>query len=168
MLFSATAKPPVCELQRDRWIIEHQVGSEVVKVNNLAMNQEVYIGNCKKTTIVLEGKCKTIAIDKCVNSQVVFDSVVSACELVNCKNIKVECKGQVPSVSIDKTDGVTVYLSEEAKGAQLVTSKSSEMNVSFPNADSTDNWAEVPIPEQFVHKIKDDNTLTSEVSALYS
>ena len=81
--------------------------------------------------------------------------------------MKVQCKGQVPSVAIDKTDGCVVYLSEEAKGAQIVTSKSSEMNVSFPKP-GTDEWMEVPIPEQFVNKIQPDGTLTSEVSELYS
>lgn len=167
---AAAAKPkppPVCELQRDRWIIEHQVGPDVVTVKDLNMKQQVYIYGCENATIVLEGKCKTIAIDKCAKTQVVFDSAVSACELVNCRSMKVQCKGQVPSVAIDKTDGCVVYLSEEAKGAQIVTSKSSEMNVSFPKA-GTDEWMEVPIPEQFVNKIQPDGTLTSEVSELYS
>lgn len=167
---TAAAKPkppPVCELQRDRWIIEHQVGPDVVTVKDLNMKQQVYIYGCENATIVLEGKCKTIAIDKCVKTQVVFDSAVSACELVNCRSMKVQCKGQVPSVAIDKTDGVVVYLSEEAKGAQIVTSKSSEMNVSFPK-EGTDEWTEVPIPEQFVNKIQPDGTLKSEVSELYS
>ena len=39
------------------------------------------------------------------------------------------------SVSIDKTDGCIVYLSKECMGANIVTAKSSEMNVSIPKDD---------------------------------
>jgi hypothetical protein len=40
---------------------------------------------------------------------------------------------------------------------------SSEMNVSIPDGE---DQKEIPIPEQFVHKISD-GSLTSEVSDLY-
>ena len=50
-----------------------------------------------------------------------------------------------------------------------VTSKSSEMNVSFPGETDDDAWREVPIPEQFVHHVKADRSgVTSDVSDLYS
>ena len=39
------------------------------------------------------------------------------------------------SVSIDKTDGCIVYLSKECIDANIVTAKSSEMNVSIPKED---------------------------------
>ena len=38
-------------------------------------------------------------------------------------------------VSIDKTDGIQVYLSEKSKQAEIVTAKSSEMNILVPGAD---------------------------------
>lgn len=38
-------------------------------------------------------------------------------------------------VSIDKTDGIQVYLSEKSRDAEIVTAKSSEMNISVPSAD---------------------------------
>ena len=41
----------------------------------------------------------------------------------------------MPSVSIDKTDGCIIYLSNECLDAEIVTAKSSEMNVSVPQAD---------------------------------
>ena len=94
-----------------------------------------------------------------------------------------------PCVSIDKTDGITVYLSEESRDSCVVTtSKSSEMNISFPVA-GTEDWVrcdlcvrlsvslllahaiscqvELPIPEQFVHHLKN-GKLTTDVSELYS
>ena len=38
-------------------------------------------------------------------------------------------------VSIDKTDGAQVYLSEQSKNAEIVTAKSSEMNILVPKGD---------------------------------
>jgi Adenylate cyclase associated (CAP) C terminal len=40
---------------------------------------------------------------------------------------------KVPTVSIDKTDGCMVYLSQESVSAQIVTAKSSEMNILVPD-----------------------------------
>lgn len=38
-------------------------------------------------------------------------------------------------MNIDKTDGCMVYLSENCKGAEIISAKSSEMNVLVPNAE---------------------------------
>lgn len=40
--------------------------------------------------------------------------------------------GKVPTISIDKTDGCQMYLSTESLDVELITSKSSEMNVMIP------------------------------------
>lgn len=68
---------------------------------------------------------------------------------------------------MDKTDGCVVFLCATAKEAQIVTSKCSEINVSFPNGDTDDaEWVELPIPEQFVHALVD-GKVKSNVSDLY-
>lgn len=43
--------------------------------------------------------------------------------------------GQCPTVSIDKTDGCQMYLSKESLNAEIVTAKSSEMNILVPKED---------------------------------
>jgi adenylyl cyclase-associated protein len=59
-----------------------------------------------------------------------------------------------------------VYLSEEAVSVtNFVTSKSTEMNVSWPD-DKSGEQREAPIPEQFVHRLNR-GAVTSEVSDLY-
>lgn len=74
-----------------------------------------------------------------------------------------------PSVAIDKTDGIVVGLAWPCRDAQIVTSKSSEMNVTFPVSEAEDaDWVELPIPEQFVTKIGKDGKLSSSVSELYT
>ena len=94
---------------------------------------------------------------------------MSAVELVNCQRVQTQVKGSVPAIAIDKTDGCVVYLSWESRAAQIVTSKCSELNVSFPSSAADDaDWVEAPIPEQFVTKVHDDGSITTTVSDLYS
>ena len=46
--------------------------------------------------------------------------------------------GVCPTVSIDKTDGCGVFLSKHCLDCQIVTAKSSEMNISIPKGDDGD------------------------------
>lgn len=43
--------------------------------------------------------------------------------------------GKIPTMSINKTDGCHVYLSSDSLDCEIVTAKSSEMNVLVPNKD---------------------------------
>lgn len=168
-------KPPVCALQNGKWIIEYQAGAAnapapPVTISDIQMNQQVYIYKCQHVSIVLSGKAKTIVMDSCVRVKLIFDSAVSSLELVNCQHVQVQCKDRVPSVAIDKTDGCLVYVSYTGKDVNIVTSKSSEMNLSFPaSADPDAEYIEIPIPEQFVHTLTSNGSkLTSNVSDLYA
>jgi adenylyl cyclase-associated protein len=94
---------------------------------------------------------------------------LSGIEVVNSKRMKVQVKERVPSVAIDKTDGFLVGLPFGSRDAVITSSKSSEMNVTFPVSDAPDaDWVECPIPEQFVSKITAANKVSSSVSELYS
>jgi adenylyl cyclase-associated protein len=161
-------KKPVCEQRNANWFIENQVGGAPISIKDVHIKQQVYIYGCTDATILLEGKAKNIVFDSCEKSRLIFDDAVSSIEVVNCKNVRIQCKGQVPSISIDKTDGCLVYVSWEGRDAQFVTSKSSEMNVAFPQASGSDEYVEKPIPEQFVHTITSGNSISSNVSDLYS
>jgi adenylyl cyclase-associated protein len=75
---------------------------------------------------------KGVRIDTCRDTTVVVDACLSGVEVVNSKKLKIQVKKQLPSVAIDKTDGIVVGLAWDSRSAQIVTSKSSEMNVTFP------------------------------------
>ena len=42
--------------------------------------------------------------------------------------------GKVPTINIDKTDGCMMYLSKNSLNTEMVSAKSSEMNVLIPDA----------------------------------
>ena len=69
---------------------------------------------------------------------VVVTDVIATLEIVNCQSVQVQILGTVSTVSIDKTDGCQVYLSKASLGAEIVTAKSSEMNVSIPVINAED------------------------------
>ena len=54
-----------------------------------------------------------------------------------------QAMGQCPTVSIDKTDGCQMYLSKDSVNAEIVSAKSSEMNILVSKEDgdfvSSDN-----------------------------
>jgi len=166
-------KTPVFEFQGrgSKWSIEHQTksttpnASGALTVEIRDSKQNVYIYKCDGITVEVKGKFNSVVIDACVKCNVVFDTVISSCEMVNSKKIQVQCRGMCSSFAIDKTDGVTVYSSRETlEKSDFITSKSSEMNVNYP--DENDEMKEMPIPEQYRHTFVN-GALTSEVSDLY-
>ena len=166
-------KEPVFELKGNKWTIEHQRDGVIktIEGDQLGIKRTVYIYKCTgSSTIVLKGKCNNITLDSCHDVKLLFDNVVGACEIVNCKKVKVQANVAVPTVSIDKCDGVLLYFMKRdiLPNVQLVTSKSSEMNVSWPSANPDENFIERPIPEQYVSKILEDGRVDTQVSDLYS
>ena len=49
--------------------------------------------------------------------------------------VALQVLGKVPTISVEKTDGCQMFLSEDSKAVEIITAKSSEMNVSIPSGD---------------------------------
>jgi len=118
-------------------------------------------------TIQIRGKLKSIILDSCIKTNVLFDSTISTCETINSQKIQIQCTGTCPTFAIDKTDGCLVFLSKESlEVSQFITSKSSEMNIEWED-EKTGEIKECPIPEQFVHRWNSNGSVTSSVSDIY-
>lgn len=89
-----------------------------------------------------------------------MDSVVSSVEVVNSKSLQVQVTGKAPTVGVDKTDGFHLFLSKDSLDTELLSSKSSEVNVSWPQ---DEDWEEKPVPEQFITRIRDGKMVTEIV-----
>merc|ERR1712071_722044 len=97
-------------------------------------------------TLKATGKCNNIIIDSCKKVAIVFDTVVSSCEFINCQSVQMQVLGKVPTISVEKTDGCQMFVNKESVNVEIVTAKSSEMNVMIPVGD---DFVEQPVPEQF-------------------
>ena len=58
----------------------------------------------------IKGKVNALSVDSCQRLGVLFDDLVSSCELVNSTRVQVQVTGVVPIIAIDKCDGVQVRL----------------------------------------------------------
>ncbi|XP_065206963.1 adenylyl cyclase-associated protein 1 [Planococcus citri] len=143
----AVEKSPVFQRDGKKWIIEYYKDNHGLLVEGTEMNNVVYMFNCTNCTLTVKGKINSIFLDSCRKSSVVFDTVVSSAEFVNCQSVQMQVLGNVPTISIDKTDGCQMYLSEKSLGVEIVSSKSSEMNVLIPKGNG--DYSEYPIAEQF-------------------
>jgi len=162
---------PKCEFKAlgSKWNIEYQTSTSnpngVCTIDIKDVKEQAYIYKCSNATIQIKGKLKSIVLDSCTKTNVIFSSAITSCEIVNSKSVQIQSTGVCPSFAIDKTDGCLVYLSAEgASVSAFVTSKSTEMNVSWQ--DESGEQVERPIPEQFVHKIMKGN-VASQVSDIY-
>lgn len=157
------AKPPVLELQNNKkWVVENQINNNKIEITETAINQTVYIYKCEKSTIQIKGKVNSIVVDTCKKVGVVFDDLVSSLEFINCQSVKGQVIGTLPTVSIDKTDGAQIYLSEKSLQAEIVSAKSSEMNIVIPK---DGDFVEFALPEQFKSTFdgKKMNTVISDI-----
>uniref|UniRef100_A0A8C8VII7 Cyclase associated actin cytoskeleton regulatory protein 2 n=1 Tax=Pelusios castaneus TaxID=367368 RepID=A0A8C8VII7_9SAUR len=137
---------PLLELEGKKWRVEYQENQNDLIITDTELKQVAYIFKCNKSTLQMKGKINSITIDNCKKFGLVFDNVVGIVEVINSKDIQIQVMGRVPTISINKTEGCHIYLSEESLDCEIVSAKSSEMNILIPqNAD----YKEFPVPEQF-------------------
>jgi len=142
-------KPPVFELQAKKWVVENQENNQnlLIEESSESREQTVYMFKCNNSMLQVKGKMNSITLDNCKKCGVVFEDLISTVEFINCQSVKAQVNGAVPTVSIDKTDGCVVYLREQSMGTQIITAKSSEMNIAITKDNG--DYTEFPVPEQF-------------------
>lgn len=145
-------KPPSFTRDGKKWLIEYQNNNHSLVVDQVEMNNVVYLFRCNNSTVTVKGKLNSITLDSCKRTSVVFDSLVSAVEFINCQSVQMQVLGKVPTISIDKTDGCQVYLSKDSLEVEIISSKSSEMNILVPKGNG--DYDEYPVPEQFKTTVK--------------
>uniref|UniRef100_A0A8C1SEA1 Adenylyl cyclase-associated protein n=1 Tax=Cyprinus carpio TaxID=7962 RepID=A0A8C1SEA1_CYPCA len=143
----ARTLPPVLELDGKKWKVENHEGAQNLVISDTELKQVVYAFKCNNSTLQVKGKINSITLDNCKKLGLVFDDVVGIVEVINCKDVKVQVMGKIPTISINKTDGCHVYLSKDSLSCEIISAKSSEMNVLVPNKDG--EYTEIPVPEQF-------------------
>ncbi|XP_024619675.1 adenylyl cyclase-associated protein 2 isoform X4 [Neophocaena asiaeorientalis asiaeorientalis] len=137
---------PVLELEGKKWRVEYQEDRNDLVISETELRQVAYIFKCSKSTLQIKGKINSITIDSCKKLGLVLDNVVGIVEVINSKDIQMQVMGKVPTISINKTEGCHIYLSEDALDCEIVSAKSSEMNILIPR---DGDYREFPVPEQF-------------------
>ena len=84
--------------------------------------------------LVVKGKVNSITVNRCRKFSIVFDQIVSVVEFIDSQRVQAQANGIVPTITMDKVDGIEVFLSKESLSCEIVSSKSSEINLSVPSA----------------------------------
>ncbi|KAF6779510.1 hypothetical protein AHF37_00956 [Paragonimus kellicotti] len=124
----------VLELRGNKWAVEN-FQNQHLHVTETEPKQTVYIYKCVGCTVEIKGKINSIMIDNCKKTGVVFDDLISSLDVVNCQSVQTQCLGKLQTVNVDKTDGCQIYLSAASKFADVITAKSSEINMLIPKED---------------------------------
>ncbi|XP_062291297.1 adenylyl cyclase-associated protein 2 [Scomber scombrus] len=140
-------KTPLLELEGKKWRVENFEQNHDLVIEETELKQVVYIFGCNNSTVQVKGKINSIIIDNCKKLGLVFENVVGIVEVINSKAIQLQVLGTVPTMSINKTEGCQVYLSKDALNCDIISAKSSEMNIMIPKGD--DDYREFPVHEQF-------------------
>lgn len=165
-----SVKPYIEYNEHERtWVIANQQkpagNSENDKMVHVCDNkQRVHVVNCHDVNVHVHGrKMKALLVDNCTNVNVIFDTVITTCEVVNCSRVGLQATGICPHFAIDLSDDVTVWLTVEGmKNSNFVTSKFSNVTISVPRGDDAEPWdrKEIPLPAQYIHKFKDGGVMS--------
>ncbi|XP_060640598.2 adenylyl cyclase-associated protein 1 [Anolis sagrei] len=140
-------EPPMLELEGKKWRVENHENASNLVISDTELKQVAYVYKCVNSMLHIKGKINSVTLDNCKKVGLVFDDVVGIVEIINSRDIQVQVMGKVPTISINKTDGCHVYLSKDSLNCEIVSAKSSEMNVLIPT--ESGDFNEFPIPEQF-------------------
>ncbi|XP_029299790.1 LOW QUALITY PROTEIN: adenylyl cyclase-associated protein 2 [Cottoperca gobio] len=139
-------RPPLLELEGKKWRVENFEERHDLMIEETELKQVAYVFDCNNSTLQIKGKINSIIIDNCKKLALVFENVVGIVEIINSKAIQLQVLGKVPTISINTTEGCQVYLSKDSINCDIVSAKSSAMNILVPQ---DDDYREFPVPEQF-------------------
>lgn len=119
---------------------------------NAEINHSILISRCKNTTIRINGKANALSIDNAEKTSIIIDSMVSSIDVIKCPRFALQVVGTLPTLLLDQVDGATVYLGKDSLNTEILSSKSSSVNINLP---ADDDFVENPVPEQIRTYIKD-------------
>ncbi|CDH58949.1 adenylyl cyclase-associated protein [Lichtheimia corymbifera JMRC:FSU:9682] len=143
-------KPAKTTLEANKWVVENHENNHEIVIEETAINQAVYVFGCKNSTIRIKGKVNAVTMDSCTKCGIALDSVVSTIDLVNCRSFGLQIFHVTPTVVVDKCDSGQIYLSKDCLGVEILSAKSTAINILVPEEveENVTDYKEMPVPEQ--------------------
>jgi adenylyl cyclase-associated protein len=162
---------------------ENHQNNNAIIIDETGLGQTVHIIGCKSSVVQIKGKVNAINLGEyegvwivrgvlfltccwmlvsCTKTSVLLDSTVSSLSITSSPSFTVQILGVVPTILVDASDGGQIYLSEQSLGAEIVTAKTSAINVSLPKPGGEEGeFVERPVPEQMKTVVKDGKLVTT-------
>ncbi|KAI9100693.1 adenylate cyclase associated N terminal-domain-containing protein [Phlyctochytrium arcticum] len=154
--------PPKLALEGNKWVVENFSNDPNIVIDKAEMRHVVYVYNCVGCTIQVKGKVNAVTLDSCKKTALVASTVLATIDTINCASIQIQITDKAPTVAIDKTDGVQLYLAHSSLETEILSAKSSEMNVMVQTLDKGE-FVERPVAEQFKTVVRDGVLVTVPV-----
>ena len=163
-------RPPSKTHKMNTWYVENY-GKEVLKFEGDEEVQPSYgwaLIKCTDTTVVIDGKIKTVMLENCTGVKLIVNNVLSNIEIINCKKITITVKDLVPTMNVERSLGVQIYLFPTAKSVKVYTTCSQSIVLHYPKTDATDDdeWLDIAIPETNITQIKNDSLHTEAMEGM--
>jgi len=144
-------KPPSMSKKGFRLWVENYT-SGVEEITDVGLKNEVYLCNCSNAGFKISAKVKCVTIDSCKKVQIEIGDVLTGVDMINSRGCTLYLKQQVPTLNIDKCEAPRVVMFQECldQQPQVITSMTSDMNISLPGATADDDFKDVPIPYQYI------------------
>ncbi|SCV69098.1 BQ2448_2118 [Microbotryum intermedium] len=160
----AQKKPPVLALEGNKWLVENYDSDPQISIADTSIQQTVNVFNCKASVVQVKGKVNAISIVNSPKLSVLLHSTVSALSISSSPGFTVQVLGKVPTILVDGTDGGMIYLSKESLSAEIITAKTSALNISLPVEGEDDGvFEERAVPEQLKTVVVDGKLVTTVV-----
>lgn len=157
-------KPPKTFLDGTKWIIENHENNPSIVIGQTEINQLVDVFNVRNSVIQINGKVNAISMVNCSKVSILLESTVSSLAISNSPSFTVQITGKVPTILVDGTDGGQIYLSASSLDVEIVTAKSSAINVSLPVEGEEDGiYTEKAVPEQLKTVVMNGKLVTTVV-----
>lgn len=105
--------------------------------------------------------CSVVSSPK---TSILLESTVSSIEITNSPSFTVQVLGTVPTILVDSTDGGQIYLSKDSMNVEIITSKTSGLNISLPlEGGEEGEFVEKAVPEQMKTTVGKDGKLKTEI-----
>ncbi|ODV59419.1 adenylate cyclase-binding protein ASCRUDRAFT_9471 [Ascoidea rubescens DSM 1968] len=157
-----TKKQPKKELVDSKWTIENISNDHTIEIDG-EMFQSIFIGKCSEVTIQIHGKVNAITISESDKIGLVADTLVSGIDVIKSSHFGIQIINTCPMISIDSSDEGSVYLPKTSLNTEIFTSQTTGLNVNIPDVKDSDDYNEIPVPEQFKHTFKDGKMVSTIV-----
>ncbi|TIA98058.1 hypothetical protein E3P94_00612 [Wallemia ichthyophaga] len=162
---TTSSHPPKTQLDGQKWFIENHTNTPHILIDDTKLSHTVNIFNCKNTVVEVKGKVNALNMVGCHRTSVLLDNLVSSLSITTSPNFTVQILGVAPTVTVDATDVGQIYLSKGCIEAdtEIITAKTSSVNVSLPDNQEDSEFVEKPIPEQLKTVVRDGRLVSSVV-----
>jgi len=150
---------PKFALEGNKWVLEFQDDKKDFVISDTETKHTVYLYKNDNCVVNVSGeKVNSICIDSCNKCGIVFNNCIAVVELINCNGVEIQCQGRVPAFAVDKCSTIQIILSNDCLEAEIVTSKSDQVNVLIPTKDG--DLTEMAIPEQYKTTVNNGKLIT--------